>query len=137
MEVHLKIPFYAKIALISICLFALIFFMSIGQHILIPIIYASMAAILLDPIVNFLIGKGLNKIISIFLVVVMTSLITLAVIYFISSQVAIFSETYPQLRDKFNTINHQFLIGFQRNLKFLKQKLILKCKPCKTKQYEI
>ncbi|HKC68349.1 MAG TPA: AI-2E family transporter, partial [Bacteroidia bacterium] len=126
MGADFKIPFYAKIALISICIFAFLFFVSVGQHILIPIIYASMLAILLNPIVNFLVRKGLNKVIVIFSIVVLTSLLTLGVIYIISSQVAIFCETFPQLRAKFDLMSVQFIQWISEKFKIPETKINLK-----------
>ena len=54
MENSFQIPFYAKVALISIGGFALGLMMYVGQHIIVPILYATMIAILLNPLVNFL-----------------------------------------------------------------------------------
>lgn len=96
-----KIPFYAKVALVFIGLFAFFYTMSIGQHIIIPIIYAAIFAILLNPIVNFLIRKGMNKIISISLVVFVALVALIGLLILFSSQMKMFSETYPQLKEKF------------------------------------
>ena len=69
MKETLKIPFYAKAALIFISLFAFVYTMNIAQSIIIPIVYAVILAILLNPIVNFLHRKGLNRLVAIFLTV--------------------------------------------------------------------
>jgi predicted PurR-regulated permease PerM len=95
-------PFYAKAALIFICIFAFIFLLSIGQQIIIPLVYASIVAILVNPVVNFLVKKKLNRIASIFITVVLAVLIVIGFIYAISAQLSMFSEAYPQLKEKFN-----------------------------------
>ena len=47
MDNSFKIPFYAKAALISISVFAFVYTMYIGQVIIMPIVYATVIAILL------------------------------------------------------------------------------------------
>jgi len=101
MDTPFKIPFYAKLALIFICVFAFIYFMCVGQYIIIPLVYATIIAILLNPLVNYLTRIKLPKIISISIAVALATLVALGVLYIISSQVNMFSDTYPQLKKKF------------------------------------
>jgi predicted PurR-regulated permease PerM len=103
MEKIYEMPFYAKVALIFICLFAFVITMSIGQQIIIPLVYASILGILVNPVVNFLIKKKINRIISIFITVTLAVLIVIGFAYAISIQLTIFSDAYPQLKEKFNT----------------------------------
>ncbi len=95
-----QIPFYAKLALILICLIGLVFTMFVAQGIIIPILYATIIAILLNPVVNFLMSKKINKLISISMVVALTMLVVLGVLYLISTRLANFTEAYPQLKEK-------------------------------------
>lgn len=101
MEASFKIPFYIKIALISISAFAIVITMQVGQYIIIPILYAIILAILLNPIVNYLIGKNVNRIVSISVAVLLAIFVALGILYILSSQITMFSETYPQLKEKF------------------------------------
>ncbi len=102
MNTLFKIPFYAKAALIFISVFAFVYTMYIGQDIIIPIVYATVIAILLNPLVNFLVRKKVNQIISISIAVTLAIIAVLGVLYIVSSQVTMFSETYPQLKIKFD-----------------------------------
>ena len=102
MTIPLKIPFYAQIALIAIGIFAFVFTMHIGQGIIVPFLYAVIIAILLNPFVNYLVQKKLNKTIAISLAVALAVLVVVGIFYIISSQVTMFSETYPKLKIKFN-----------------------------------
>lgn len=95
-----KMPFYAKVALAFISLFAFAFILHIGQHIIIPILYAIIVAILLNPLVNYLVSKKINRILSISLAVLLAVIVVTVVLYVISSQVSMFRETYPQLKEK-------------------------------------
>jgi len=58
MNKNVTIPFYAKIALISISCFALVFILHYGQNIILPIVYALILAILLNPLVNLFFKKN-------------------------------------------------------------------------------
>jgi predicted PurR-regulated permease PerM len=109
METSFKIPFYARAALILISAFALIFTMLIGKDIILPILYAAIIAILLNPLVNYLMRKRINKLISISIAVVLAILVALGMLYILSSQLRMFSESYPQLKLKFNATSTEFV----------------------------
>jgi predicted PurR-regulated permease PerM len=109
MDASLRIPFYAKVALISISTLAFIFTMHIGQGIIIPIIYATIIAILLNPLVNFLQRRRLNRIVAISIAVTLTILVVLGIFYVLSSQLTMFSESWPQLKEKFHTTSTEFV----------------------------
>ncbi len=109
MDNSFKIPFYAKAALISIGIFAFGFIMHLGQHIIIPIVYATIVAVLLNPLVNYLTLKKINKVVSISIAVALAVFVVLGILYIVSSQVTMFSDTYPQLKEKFNTTSNEFV----------------------------
>jgi predicted PurR-regulated permease PerM len=95
-----KIPFYARAALIFIALFALVFVLYTAKQIIIPIVFATIVAILLNPLVNFLTRHKINRVLAISLAVVVALLAFAGALYIVSSQVTMFSETYPQLKVK-------------------------------------
>ncbi len=106
MDARFKIPFYIKFALISIGAFAFFFILYIGQQIILPVIYATIIAILLNPLVNYLVKKKVNRLLAITFSVVLFIFITIGLVYFISVRLSMFSETYPALKLKFNdTLN--------------------------------
>ncbi|MCE3229838.1 MAG: family transporter [Bacteroidetes bacterium] len=109
METPFKIPFYAKAALIAIGLFSFVYTMYLGREIIIPIVFGTIMAILLNPLVNYLTGKRINRIISISIVVLLAVLMVFGVLYMVSSQITMFSETFPQLKTKFNTSSNEFI----------------------------
>jgi predicted PurR-regulated permease PerM len=109
MDSTYKTPFYAKAALIFIGIFAFVFTLFIGQRIIVPIVYATIIAILLNPVVNFLMHKKLNKIIAISIAVVLTIIMVLGVLYIVSSQISMLSDTYPALKLKFNISSNQIV----------------------------
>ena len=102
MENIFKIPFYARAALVSISTFALVFTFYEGREIIVPIVFAIILSILLNPLVNYLNSKRIPKIISISITVLLTTLVILVAFYFISIQLSHLSESYPQLKEKFD-----------------------------------
>lgn len=95
-----KLPFYAKAALIFIAAYAFIYALFLCQQIVLPIIYALLIAILMDPLVNFLERKKVPKSVAVFLAVLLMMLAMCSLAYFIYSQVSMFADTYPELKAK-------------------------------------
>ena len=101
-----SLPLYSKIAQIILGILALGFILYIGREILVPILFATILAILLNPIVNFLTSKKLNRIIAIILSLIITMLIVLGLLYFLGSQMALLSDSFPLFKQKFVTLFH-------------------------------
>lgn len=125
MDISVKVPSYAKAALIIISAFAFVFTMYIGQGIIIPIVYATIIAILLNPLVNYLIRKKINKIIAISLAVLIAILAVLIIFYIISSQISMFTETYPQLKIKLEATSTKLLNWFSEKFNIRQSKIKL------------
>ena len=104
MTERLVLPFYVKLAFIGICLLMLFFVLYIGKDIVVPLLYATVFAILLNPAVNRLQRLGLNRTLSIFLVLLLAFLLVAMLIYFLSAQMAMFSETLPQFKVRFTQL---------------------------------
>jgi len=98
----IKPPLYLKLAQIIMGLLAFFYILYIGQSIIIPFLLATIVGILLNPIVNFLSGKGLNRIISILLAILAGSILVGGVLFFIGSQLVMFSDSFPQFKEKFD-----------------------------------
>src|SRR6202035_2028544 len=90
-----KFPFYAKIILIFIGACFFFFVLYAGQQIILPILYASIISVLLNPIVNVLISRKLNRILAIATAVFIALVFTLGLVYLISSQLKMFQATFP------------------------------------------
>jgi predicted PurR-regulated permease PerM len=109
METSFKMPFYARAALIFISAFAFVFTMHIARDIITPILYATIIAILLNPLVNYLMRRKVNKLIAISFAVLLAISFTVSVLYILSTQLSMFSETYPQLKQKFAETSNEFV----------------------------
>lgn len=118
-----KIPLYAKVALIALCLFAFVYSMKIGQQIIVPLIYATILAILLNPMVNFLIRKKVNKILAILMAVSLSLVAFLFVLSIISAQVSLFSESFPELQKKLTLKSTEFIHWIAKSFNIRESKI--------------
>jgi len=96
-----KIPFYAKASLIFIGLFAFVGMLHIAQLIIVPLIYSTIFAILLSPIVGFFTRKNMNRILAISLTFLIVFCTLILFFFLLSSQFNIFAETFPKLLERF------------------------------------
>ncbi len=116
-------PIYAKLSSIIIGLVALFYIFYIGKDIIVPLVFSTIIAILLNPIVNFLCRKKLNRTIAIILSVVTTIILIAALVYFILSQAAMFSDSLPQFKQKFSEIINNAINWISTNLNVSKPKI--------------
>lgn len=96
-----KIPFFIKLSLLSVGVFALFSMLYIGRNIIIPIVLSTIIAVVLSPSVDFLVRTKINRVLSIFIVVALLVLIGSLLLLLIASRLSDFSETFPVMMDKF------------------------------------
>lgn len=101
-------PFYIKATSVLLGLTLLVFALSVLRDILVPLAFALIISILLNPVVDRLEEKHIPKGVAILITMVITIIVVGGILYFLSSQIAGFGENLPLLKDKFNTLLHQF-----------------------------
>lgn len=104
METAHKLPYYAKVTIILIGMFVFISMLSILQEILLPFIYATISAILLSPVVNFLVRKKINQTVAISAVMLIAILVIIEVIILVSSQAGRLNAAWPQLTERLHDV---------------------------------
>jgi predicted PurR-regulated permease PerM len=104
---ELKLPFYAKITVFLIGLFALITMLYIAKDIFVPLVFAIIIAIVLHPVVNFFVRIKINRVVAIVITLFLTFLVIAAFCLLLFSQVSRFGESWPTLVDKFTTMLNQ------------------------------
>jgi predicted PurR-regulated permease PerM len=119
----LKLPFMVKAGFAFICGFSIIFLLCIGKSILIPVVYSSIIAILLNPLVKLLTRFKINKIAAIFISVIFSLIIVACIIYLISTQISIFVDTYPKLREKLSMRGSQLISWISDNFNIKTDKI--------------
>jgi predicted PurR-regulated permease PerM len=104
---ELKLPFYARGTIFFIGFFVIIAMLYIAQGIIVPLVFAIIIAILLQPVVNFFVRKRINRVIAIVITLFLTFLVIAAFGALLFSQASRFSESWPILVDKFTMILNQ------------------------------
>jgi len=106
-EKERKLPLYAKTTIFLIGLYVLLTMLYIAQSIIIPLVFAIILAILLQPVVNFFVRMRINRVVSIVITLLLAVLAIAAFGALLFSQASRFSESWPILVDKFTEIlNH-------------------------------
>jgi predicted PurR-regulated permease PerM len=115
---RLNIPFFVNASLLMVGLCALVVLLFIGQQILIPLVFAIIIAVLLNPVVQFLVRHHLPRILAIVIAVLLAMLVTLALAYFISSQISLFAEASPAYKEKLDGLLKQTItwVSIQVNI---------------------
>ena len=98
--------------MIVLGLLAFFYILFIGREIIVPLTFSWILAILLNPVVNFFTRKKINRVIAISFAVVFLLLIFAAILFFIGSQVSMFSDSFPQLKKTFNAYVNQIMTWF-------------------------
>jgi predicted PurR-regulated permease PerM len=123
MNTSFKFPFYAKASLLLIGLYVLISMLSIAQAIILPLIYSFIIAVLISPVINFLVKKKNNRTLSISAVIIIAILLGVLLITMLGSQVSRLSDAWPQLTAKFQELLDQAVTWVSGNLNISEQKI--------------
>jgi len=107
----LKLPFYAKATLLIIGLIGLLFILYIAQGIIIPLVFATIIAIVLHPVVNFFVKIGINRLLAIIITLALTFILIIFLGGFLIAQISRLSESWPLLVDKFTEALNQTITG--------------------------
>jgi predicted PurR-regulated permease PerM len=100
---RLKLPLYLKASLLFIGLIALIAVLYLARSIIVPVIFALIIAIVLHPVVNYIVRIKINRVVAIIITIFLTFLVIVAFGTLLISQVSRFSESLPVLVDKFTS----------------------------------
>jgi predicted PurR-regulated permease PerM len=114
-------PFYLRFGVTVITMAILAAGLHLGRAIFVPIFFAILLATLLLPVVRFLQDKGVGKILSIMLVILVTVTIAGVILYFLSTQIGSFLDDIPTLEKRSKQVLWQvqqwvyehFNIGFR------------------------
>jgi predicted PurR-regulated permease PerM len=100
MDKEIKIPLLFRASVFIIGMFALISMLYIGRGIIVPLIFATMLAIVLHPAVVLLQRLKINRVIAITITLTLTIIIIIAFGSFLISQVVRFSDSWPAMVEK-------------------------------------
>lgn len=122
-------PFYFKATVILFGLILFVYAIFTLQGILVPLAFALLIAILLNPLCNRFIKMKLPRVIAILVTILLAFLFVAGIFYFLSSQIDNFGENLPVLKEKFTQLSDQFAhyieshfgISIQKQLQLLQQ----------------
>jgi predicted PurR-regulated permease PerM len=100
--VHL--PFFVKASLFFMGMFAFVYILYIGSAIIVPLIFATMIAMVLQPVVSFFVRKKINRVVAIIITLFLAILILAGFGFFLYSRAIRFGESWPMMVDKFTEI---------------------------------
>lgn len=103
----MKLPFYAKVTIFLVGLFALLTMLYIAKSIIVPLVLATIIAIMLNPVVEKLESIKLNRVLAIAIVMLITFLIISAFVMLVVSQFSRLSESWPVLVEKITGMINQ------------------------------
>ncbi|MBS7566397.1 AI-2E family transporter [Mucilaginibacter sp. Bleaf8] len=123
-----KYPFFLQATVILFGLILFVYVLNSLADILIPLAFAAFIAVLLNRLVNKLQKVGIPKVFSIILSMLLALIVIAGLFYFLSSQIASFSDTLPTLKAKFaqivndlkNYVYAHFGVDTQRQATFVK-----------------
>jgi len=108
---EIKLPFFVKASIFFVGIVAFTAILYIARGIILPFVFATILAIVLHPVVNFMVRIKINRIIAICLTLTLTSLVLVAFFLLIFSQASQFSESWPILVTKFTDTLNQSISG--------------------------
>lgn len=109
-----RLPLYLKLSTIILGLLAFFYILYVGQEIIVPLTFSWILAILLNPVVNFLTCHRCGRILAITLAVILLVIVVGGILFFIGSQISMFSDSFPHLKETFNAYINDVLTWFSR-----------------------
>jgi predicted PurR-regulated permease PerM len=103
MEIPIR-PFYYRLSLILLMLFLIAITLFYGRDIIIPFAFATLLAILLTPLNNFLENRKVSRPTAIVLSLAVSFLFIFGIIYFLSIQILAFLDDMPIIRERMNEL---------------------------------
>lgn len=105
-ETEKEYPIYLKIPAILVGLIAAVYILFVLSDILIPVAFAVLIAILLNPLYTKF-EAIMPKVPAILLTLLIALLVLIGLFYFLSTQISVFLESLPLLKQKLITLLHQ------------------------------
>lgn len=97
-------PFYIKSTVVLFGLVLVVYSMSVLRGVMVPFAFAMIIAILLNPLVNRFRRMGLSNVLSIIFSMLIALSVFGGIMYFLSSQIAGFADSFPALKSKFSLL---------------------------------
>lgn len=103
----IKLPISVKAPLVFLGLFAFLVFLYLAKSVLMPLVFATIIAIILHPVVSLFVRFKVNRILSIIITLFLTLLVIAAIGVLLITQASRFADSLPLLVEKFTDIINQ------------------------------
>lgn len=103
-----RYPFYFKATVVLFGLVLLVYSLSVLKEIFVPLVFALLLALLLNPLLNWFSSKKIPVVWGITLCLLIAFVVIFAIVYFLSSQIIRFTDQLPLLKHKFSVMFLQF-----------------------------
>lgn len=98
----MKLPFYIKLTAILVCLIAIFIIFYFGQGIISPVLLSLLFAVMLRPVVTFLVKKlRFPHFIAVVFTIMLFVLLFFSLIYFLSIQISEMANDWEKIKDNF------------------------------------
>lgn len=124
-----RYPFYARATMILLGVVILVYCLFELKEIVVPLAFALLFAILLNPVVNFLQKKGVSRVLAIATVLLVAMIVVIGIGYLLYLEVVSFSDKLPafekKLSDLGNMLQHKakddYGISMQKQAQYISQ----------------
>ncbi len=117
------IPPYIKITVIIVGVLASCYLLVLGEMVIVPLLYATLFAILLNPAVTFLTGKKVNRLVAISIAMTVALGLLALLSWLMVSQLQIFSSSFPQFSEKLFLLLHNSIDWLAEHLSLSTQQI--------------
>lgn len=100
MNINGESPAYLRISLNLITITLIATALYLGKGILIPLFFSMLLAILLHPVVSFMVRRKLDRVAAILISIILALCVIGVVVYFLSSQISHFLDDIPALKER-------------------------------------
>src|SRR3954470_13641514 len=122
-------PFYIKSTVILFGIILLTYSLINLRDILVPVSFAVIIAILLNPLVTRFRKNGISHVLSIIIAMLIALAVVIGIFYFLSSQIIGFGDNLPMIKTKFSSILQQlqqwvqvkFGLGIKKQVQFVNE----------------
>jgi len=112
-----------RFAILALGFCAVINVLYVAQGILLPVIYAAIIAALITPVVDWLGQKGMNRAVSIFLVMTLVTIVIVGILSLLIWQLSLFSDAWPEFKLRSQLLWDEGIGWASRNLNISKRKI--------------
>ncbi len=102
-----KLPLYAKVTIFLVGMIALFTMLYIAKSIVVPVVFATLVAVLINPMVDMLVRFKFNRVLAISVVMLLTFLIIFVFVSLVILQFSRLSESWPELIEKITGMINQ------------------------------